>query len=1267
EIRVMGISSVSTEQQHIGSSSLMLGKPSVTCRSTNAASLCFTVPADADLNFWVKRYTPSVSGSNQQKAFIMPQYGTTPLVEIFNGDYNDSDWVNYNVDLAAYEGQVVRLLFVEEKNDQSKQQWMYIDDIAISGESVNLAPYEPSNPSPSNKATDILFTPTLGWSGGDPNGDDLTYKVYLGTNPNPSLVASVFKNSYTTSALDHTTTYYWKIVSDDGDLSTESPVWSFTTKGIPPTMESCGVDEVTSTSAKMCGKILNYNKSTVLSRGVCWSQHQSPTIDNSYAEAAKPTDEFACHAVGLLPNTTYYYCAYAVSNQGVAYGDMVSFKTLPALASVSVASVRNVLRSSATVTGNITAVNDSFVFRRGVIWSTVSGFDPSEGKVVAQEGGWTAPGVFAFGLAGLPGPGTFYFRVFAENSVGISYSDEASFTTKNTAPSIDLDSDNSKGAGGSDFRTFSTEQMPGTFICDSDAVFIDADGDVIIQLVCEIINPSDPSSEFLSVLSDNKNLTISGDRTEKVTISTSKALSYKEWTNVLRSIEYRNNQDSPHPEVVRRVQVKVSDNLDISNLATAYITMVPVNDPPVNQVKPTLNVAPVFNSTVSVVPGTWNDLLDECDGTFLYSHSWQVKDENGKIIDIDSSNREELFVDESFCSKWIRVVEKVTDQNCGGSNVAVNQAEGEWNLVGHAAQTLTLDPVPSHYFSEGYFTLSGNASSGLPVTYSVPKNKYIFISNDTVYIQNAGTIIVSGIQPGDDCYQPSPLLYKVVNIEKSGQSILYKEKVETTYDIGKMKIPAEATSHLGLTAVSSNPAIAWVENDTIFFRNTGSVTLTISQEGNQNYDPATSVVQQLIIGKGNQQIVAETDRVLYYGSGSRLLNFVSSSSLDVSVASSNPSILDIQNDLLLIRGVGQVSLTVSQQGNNLWNAAENVVIPILVKKGIQQVEVDPIGDKVFHGSPFIPVGKSSSGLEVTYSVRDTSVADVVAEEVVIKNVGETFIDFIQEGNTYWEPTSISIPLNVLKADQFIVFDSIEPQVFGVRSLPLSAQTSSGLRIDFNSSNPDVATVLGDSLLIHQAGEALITASQPGNEQYNQAMPVSVNLFVGKASQSIISHLPDSILFDHQVIFADVTSTSGLDVGILSSDEKVIKVISDSLYIVGAGQVTLLLNQLGDRNYFPAQASAIVVVSKRVGISNFENASVSVYPNPTTGWADLRIDGTGKEPLLISIVNSTGQTIKMFETDAILNPIDLSTQPPGLYFIVVRSQNIHKAQKLLIAR
>ena len=91
--------------------------------------------------------------------------------------------------------------------------------------------------SAANNATGVALFPELTWEAAvDPDGDVVTYDLFLDTNSDPStlLQGGIAGTSFTlTGRLPLLTTYYWKVVAyDAGGAQTESAVFSFTTRSL---------------------------------------------------------------------------------------------------------------------------------------------------------------------------------------------------------------------------------------------------------------------------------------------------------------------------------------------------------------------------------------------------------------------------------------------------------------------------------------------------------------------------------------------------------------------------------------------------------------------------------------------------------------------------------------------------------------------------------------------------------------------------------------------------------------------------------------------------------------------------------------------------------------------------------------------------------------------------------------------------------------------------------------------------------------------------
>jgi PGF-pre-PGF domain-containing protein len=95
----------------------------------------------------------------------------------------------------------------------------------------NSPPNQPNVLTPATGATNIVLDIQLSWSGGDIDGDTVTYDIYFGTTSPPSQASTQSGTSYTPQTLAYSTKYYWKIIATDPDgASTSGLVWDFTTK-----------------------------------------------------------------------------------------------------------------------------------------------------------------------------------------------------------------------------------------------------------------------------------------------------------------------------------------------------------------------------------------------------------------------------------------------------------------------------------------------------------------------------------------------------------------------------------------------------------------------------------------------------------------------------------------------------------------------------------------------------------------------------------------------------------------------------------------------------------------------------------------------------------------------------------------------------------------------------------------------------------------------------------------------------------------------------
>ena len=174
---------------------------------------------------------------------------------------------------------------------------------------INDPPNTPSSPSPANGATNVDINAGLSWSGGDPNGDTVTFDIYFGTSSPPPLVISDYL--YTTfdpGTMQYDTSYYWKINAVDvHGASTMGPEWNFVTEEEPlnyPPEFSGENPSNGATSVPITTSSLSVYISDREGENFSWTIETSPNVGgNSGSNENNGTK--VCSIYNLDYNTTY--------------------------------------------------------------------------------------------------------------------------------------------------------------------------------------------------------------------------------------------------------------------------------------------------------------------------------------------------------------------------------------------------------------------------------------------------------------------------------------------------------------------------------------------------------------------------------------------------------------------------------------------------------------------------------------------------------------------------------------------------------------------------------------------------------------------------------------------------------------------------------------------------------------------------------------------------------------------------------------------------
>ena len=102
-----------------------------------------------------------------------------------------------------------------------------------------------------------------------------------------------------------------------------------------------------------------------------------------------------------------------------------AINTIPTITTPTSASIT---LNSANLGGNTTSIGCTNIIERGIYYSTTSGFANGAGTKVSSLGTYST-GTFTVSVSGLASSTTYYYKAFATNDGGTSYTSEGTFTT----------------------------------------------------------------------------------------------------------------------------------------------------------------------------------------------------------------------------------------------------------------------------------------------------------------------------------------------------------------------------------------------------------------------------------------------------------------------------------------------------------------------------------------------------------------------------------------------------------------------------------------------------------------------------------------------------------------------------------------------------------------------------------------------------------------------------------------------------------------------
>lgn len=472
----------------------------------------------------------------------------------------------------------------------------------------------------------------------------------------------------------------------------------------------------------------------------------------------------------------------------------------------------------------------------------------------------------------------------------------------------------------------------------------------------------------------------------------------------------------------------------------------------------------------------------------------------------------------------------------------------------------------------------------------------------------------------DDEYSSAGFNWSI-SLQNVSQSITFDELESRTILDAPFQLEASATSGLPVTFQGNNENVATINGNTVTIVGLGEVTITASQPGDVSFNAAQPVMRTLTITKASQTITfGELESKTIIDDDFEIAA-TSSSGLDVSFHSTEESVATVQGNTITIVGIGETTITASQSGNDIYNAATPVARTLVVTKASQSITFGELSNKSVGDADFEISASSSSGLPVTFSSLNTFVATISGNLVTIVGPGTATIKAEQIGDaTYAVADPVERTL-IVKSNQSISFEALPSKTFGDAPFELSASATSGLAVTFKSSSPEIAAVNGNTVTILHAGTVTITAVQEGDDLHNPGLSVDRTLVISKAAQQITFAPIAAKTIGDAAVQLSVSSTSSLPVTVSSSDPASAQIVGATINLLKAGSVTITATQVGSDDYLPASpvAQTFCINPAKPSISaNFNNDGAPVLTSSSSSGNQWYRNG-------VAIGSSTGVT------------------------------------------
>ncbi|GAP71680.1 glycoside hydrolase family 5 [Candidatus Symbiothrix dinenymphae] len=412
------------------------------------------------------------------------------------------------------------------------------------------------------------------------------------------------------------------------------------------------------------------------------------------------------------------------------------------------------------------------------------------------------------------------------------------------------------------------------------------------------------------------------------------------------------------------------------------------------------------------------------------------------------------------------------------------------------------------------YLLPNTTDKGRYITYT-SDNEDVASSGSWVSIHKAGTAHITATVEVDTAnYNAVVPVTRTVTVNKIDAGVIDFWENDTTVTYGEVSylyLPNTTDKGRSITYTSDNEDVASCNWGRIYINKAGATRITATVAENENYTAVDTVIRTLTVNKIDAGVIDfwENDTTFTYGEVSYLnLPYYTDKWQSITYTSDNDDVVSSSGSYVSINKAGTARITATVAADTAYYTA---VAPVTRTVTVNKIDAGTID--FWENDTTITYGEvgglqlphyhyiEGQGQFITYTSDNEDVASTSGSYVSINKAGTTLItatvtNVDTVNYTAVAPVTRTLTVNKGNAGTIDFWKNDTTVTYGeVSYFNLPYATDRGWSITYTSDNQDVASTAGNTVYIHKAGTAHITATVEGVTGRYTVVPVTRTLTV----------------------------------------------------------------------------------------------------------------------------------------------------------------------------